>query len=401
MLERSFYKLKKDAASGIDQVTWQEYESELAPNLLKLEERLKQKRYWPQYVKRVYIPKPNGRQRPLGIPTIEDKIVQQLASEILTALFEPLFLDFSYSYRPNRSAKGAVEDLQSRIRHKMVWVVEADIKSFFDNINHEWLEKMICRRVNDKSFVGLIHRFVKSGIMMPDRVVTHPEAGTPQGGIVSPILANIYLHYVLDLWFVLKVNRGTRGPGLLVRYADDFVAAFQYHGDAAQFKRSLKCRLEKFGLQCAEEKTRILRFNRFDKKRSETFVFLGYEFRQTKSILKGNDIVAARMCRRKLRRTVKTFSGWCRTIRNKRIAWIMGMVKAKLRGICNYFNLPGNTSRMRELHYLFRRTLYRWLNRRSERRSYNWQTFDCMWKQFMYPKKAKTGMQIKPLSAMR
>jgi RNA-directed DNA polymerase len=186
LLEEAFRKLNRKSASGVDEVTWQEYESNLEENLIDLEERLKQKRYWPRYVKRVYIPKPNGKKRPLGILVLEDKIVQQLATDILMALFEPLFLDCSYAYRPNRSAKQAVSDLHYNIQQEYVWVVEADIKGFFDHIDHLWLLKMVEKRVNDRAFIGLISRFLKSGIRLPDGTTEYPEYGTPQGGVSTP-----------------------------------------------------------------------------------------------------------------------------------------------------------------------------------------------------------------------
>lgn len=390
MLEEAYYKLNKDAAYGSDKITWHEYGENLQDNLYTLQERLKGKRFWPQYVRRVEIPKPNGKTRPLGIPTVEDKIVQQLLADILNALFEPLFLDCSYAYRPKRSAKGAVIDLQEEIRHKYKWVVEADIKGFFDHLDHEWLLKMVGQRVNDKALLALIHRFLKAGVLLPDNGIEYPEKGTPQGGIISPVLANIYLHYVVDLWFKQKVNTRGKGFALLVRYADDFVAAFRYHTDAKKFYTLVQKRLAKFGLETAAEKTRILLFNRFEKEKSKTFVFLGYEFRQTTSI-HGKDIVSAKMSRKKLHRTVKEFTNWCKEKRDKRITWIMGMVKAKLRGINNYFDLPGNSDRRQEIELLYQRTLYRWLNRRSDRKSYNWRTYSYMWNYFMYkPKRNKT-----------
>jgi group II intron reverse transcriptase/maturase len=372
-------------------------------NLIDLEERLKQKRYWPRYLKRVYLPKPNGKKRPIGIPILEDKIVQQVASDILNALFEPLFLDCSYAYRPDRSAKQAVADLQHEIRYMYTWVVESDIKSFFDRIDHEKLLKMVEQRVNDKAFVGLLRRFLKAGILMPDGTKEYPEYGTPQGGVVSPVLANIYLHYVLDLWFKRRFKAQCKGHAVLTRYADDFVTAFRLHDDAAKFLKALRERLVEFGLEVAEEKTRKLMFNRFDRFRSETFVFLGYEFRRSLSKLGKADCVTTRMCRKRLRRTVNNFALWCRGHRDRRIAWIMGMVKAKLTGIRNYFSLPGNSERMKEVETLFQRKLYFWMNRRSERKSYNKKTFMIMWKQFMHKKSHRLvsdGIQMNFLSSL-
>lgn len=403
LLEKAFRKLNKKSASGVDAVTWKEYESNLEENLVNLERRLKEKRYWPRYVKRVFIPKPNGKERPLGIPVLEDKIVQQLTADILMALFEPLFLDCSYAYRPGRSAKKAVSDLHYNIQQEYVWVVEADIKGFFDHIDHNWLIQMVEKRVNDRAFIGLISRFLKSGIRLPDGTTEYPEYGTPQGGVVSPVLANIYLHYVLDLWFEKKVKTQSQGKALLVRYADDFVVAFRYHGDAARLYRELGPRFAKFGLALAEEKTRKLQFNRFKKDQSETFVFLGYEFRRTVSRISGNDIVSTTMSREKVRRTANAFAQWCKKHRNRRIAWIMGMVKAKLTGIRNYYNLPGNSRRLKEVQTLFQGKLFFWLNRRSERKSYNVKTFNIMWKQFLEKKSrslANEGEQISFLSSL-
>lgn len=382
MLEQAYRKLNKNAATGVDRVSYEEYGKNLEANLLSLEERLKRKRYWPRFVRRVEIPKPNGKIRPLGIPTLEDKIVQQLTAEILTALFEPLFLDCSYGYRPIRSAKKAVIDLREEIRRKYVWVVEADIKGFFDNIDHSWLLRMVERRVNDRALIELIRRFLKAGVLMPDRTREFPERGTPQGGIVSPVLANIYLHYVLDLWFMQKVKPECNGEAYLIRYADDFVAGFRLHAGAAGFYRKLGPRLAKFGLELAKEKSGVLRFNRFDKERSGSFVFLGYEFRQIEG-KSGRDTVCALMSRKKLHRIANEFSVWCKEHRDKRIAWIMGMVKTKLTGIGNYFSLPGNSRRRKEVRFIFKNHLYHWLNRRSERKSYNWKTFMIMWRNFL------------------
>jgi group II intron reverse transcriptase/maturase len=382
MLLQAYWKLNKKASTGVDRVTHKEYGENLEANLTALEERLKQKRYWPQYVKRVEIPKPDGRTRPLGVPSLEDKIVQQVAADILMTLFEPLFLDCSYAYRPGRSAKGAVKELQDEIRNKYVWVVEADIKGFFDNINHAWMLRMVEQRVNDRAFIELLRRFLKSGIMMPDESKVFPEKGTPQGGIVSPVLANIYLHYVIDQWFKRKVKPACKGEAYLSRYADDFVVAFRYHSEARRFYTMLSERLRKFGLEIAKEKSGIKCFNRFDKERSKSFCFLGYEFRWI-TMKNGIDTVYAIMSRKKLHRTVTEFTQWCRSHRDRRIAWIMGMVKAKLAGIRNYFSLPWNSRRRKQLELLFKRTLYRWLNRRSERKSYNWRTFGIMWRNFL------------------
>ena len=381
MLEQSYRELNKNAAVGVDSVTYEEYGRNLQDNLINLEQRLKQKRYRAKLVRRAFIPKSNGEQRPLGIPALEDKIVQNLARRILEALYEPLFADCSYAYRPNLSARQAVEKLQEQLRHKFVWVVEADIRKFFDSINHEILIQMLEKRVNDQAFIRLIRKWLNAGVLNADGSVEQPTCGTPQGGIVSPILANIYLHYALDLWYKNDIEKRSGGESLFVRYADDFVAAFRYHKDAASFYRRLKTRLKKFSLDVAEEKTRKLMFNRFRKEASETFSFLGFEFRWVKT-RRGIDTVRVTTSPKRLQRIAAEFTAWCKKHCNRRIAWIMGMVKAKLMGLRNYFGVPGNSIQVRKVYSIFKLILYRRLNRRSERRSYNWKTFMQMWDYF-------------------
>lgn len=372
--EVAYHAINKNAAVGEDRVTYREYGRNLAQNLADLEQRLKEKRYFAKLVRRVFIPKSNGKLRPLGVPALEDKIVQYVVREILQALFESQFLDCSYAYRPHRSARQAVEKLQDELRSKCVWVVECDIASFFDTIDHGYMIKMLERRIDDRALIGLIRKWLRAGVLQPDGVVEYPERGTPQGSIISPILANIYLHYVLDLWFNQVVKTSTTGKAVLIRYADDFVAGFRYHTDAAKFYRTLPKRLEKFGLAVAKEKTRKLMFNRFRKEESESFDFLGFEFRWTLSRNR-KDIILLRTSGKKLRSIVQDLVQWFEKHASKRMKWILGMIKAKLRGLYNYFGVIGNSLRLREIYILYCRTLYRLLNRRSQRKSFNWKTF--------------------------
>jgi hypothetical protein len=240
---------------------------------------------------------------------------------------------------------------------------------------------MVEKRVDDRPFVYLIRKWLNAGVLNTDQTVERPHNGTPQGGVISPILANIYLHFVLDGWFTGDVGKKYSGEAFLTRYADDFVAAFRYHRDAASFLRRLKTRLEKYSLKLAPDKTRKLMFNRFRKSESEVFSFLGFEFRWT-ATRKGKDHVCLRTDSNRLRRIVREFKEWCKCHRHKRIAWIMGMVKAKLRGLRNYFGVTGNSDFLRNVNLLFRKTLYRWLNRRSERKSYAWPTFSRIWEMY-------------------
>jgi group II intron reverse transcriptase/maturase len=378
LLEQAFRDLNKKAVPGVDGVAYHEYEQNLERNLADLEERLKTKRYRARLVRRTFIAKANGGQRPLGIPALEDKIVQNLARRILEILFEPLFLDCSYAYRPHRSARMAAEKVQEELRGRYSWVVEADIKSFFDTIDHERLIEMIKTRVDDEAFIRLIRKWLKAGVLTPRGEVERPTEGTPQGGLVSPVLANIYLHFALDKWFEEEVKKKAKGETVLIRYADDFVAAFRYHGEAARYQRELKKRLEEFGLAVAEEKTRKLMFNRFRKDESETFDFLGFEFRHIVS-RKGHDTVWMRTSPRRQRRIVKAFALWLRKNLSKRSVWLLGMVKTKLKGLREYFGVRGNSAAVRRMHDLFYRTCFRLFNRRSQRKSMTWPQFGRMW----------------------
>ncbi len=370
----AFRAIRKGAATGVDGVTYREYERNLSDNLADLENRLKEKRYRAKLVKRIFIPKSNGKLRPLGIPALEDKIIQYVVREILQTLFEPLFLDCSYAYRPKRSARMAVEKLRNELMNKYSWVVESDISGFFDNVNHNWMLKMLERRINDNALIGLILKWLRAGILQPDGAVEHPERGTPQGSIVSPILANIYLHYVLDLWFEQEVKKNAVGNAKMIRYADDFVLAFRYHKDATHFNKILPARMKKFNLDLAEEKTRKLLFSRFRKEDSKAFEFLGFEYRWTIS-RRGKDIIHLRTSGKKLRRIILELRIWLKKHSSKRLKWIMGMVKAKLRGLYNYFGVSGNSASLKEIYFLYRKTLYLILNRRSQRKSFNYNQF--------------------------
>jgi group II intron reverse transcriptase/maturase len=232
-LHASWQDLNKDAASGVDDMTAQAYEENLVGNIQALAERLKTKRYRAKLVRRSYIPKENGKQRPLGIPALEDKLVQLACAKLLTCIYEAEFPENSYGYRPLRSAKDAVSDLRFNLQYgKYGYIVEADIKGFFDHMDHDWLLRMLKERIDDAAFLNLIRKWLKAGILDTDGKVIQPETGTPQGGIVSPVLANVYLHYALDLWFEKVVKAHCKGETLIIRYVDDFVCAFQYREEA-------------------------------------------------------------------------------------------------------------------------------------------------------------------------
>ena len=273
MLYDSFMLLKPSAAAGVDGVDWHEYAKDLDANLQDLLERLKTHRYRAKKIRRKYIPKASGKLRPLGIPTLEDKIVQMSARRLLEAIYEPDFSDNSMGYRPGRGAREASQKLRNELFFGRVhWIVEADIKGFFDYMDHDWLIRMLEKRIADSHFIRLIRKWLRAGILEEDGSVLNPTTGTPQGGIVSPVLANIYLHYALDLWVERVVKKRCKGQVVYQRYADDFVVGFEFGYEAKSFFAELPDRLNKFCLEIAPDKSGIVRFSRCDLRGSKRLV---------------------------------------------------------------------------------------------------------------------------------
>jgi group II intron reverse transcriptase/maturase len=376
LLLDSWRLIRKDAACGVDRVSAQEYERNLEANIRQLVERLKRGSYRAKLVRRRYIPKGNGGKRPLGIPATEDKLLQLAVKRILEAIYEPDFLRCSYGYRPKVGARDAVHDLTVKLQFGAYrYVVEADIRSFFDHVNHEWMVRMLEERINDRALVGLIKKWLRSGVLEQDGEVIHPVTGTPQGGVISPMLANIYLHYVLDLWFYKVVKKGCRGEACLIRYADDFVAAFEHQEDAERFYRMLPERLGKFGLEPSVAKTRVILFDREPPTGKSRFEFLGFEFHWGKD-RKGRPHLKCRTARKRLRASLERFTQWCRRIRNLEPWELFRQLNAKLRGYYQYYGVVGNYRSLEQFYRQALRILFKWLNRRSQRRSYHWEGFE-------------------------
>jgi group II intron reverse transcriptase/maturase len=368
--------IRKNAACGVDRVSAREYEENLEENIRRLVERLKTGSYRAKLVRRQYIPKGGGKTRPLGIPVTEDKLLQVAVKRILEAIYEQDFLRCSYGYRPGKGALDAVDKLTIKLQFgRYNYIVEADIKGYFDNIDHEWLIRMLEERIDDGALVRLIKKWLKAGILDTDGKVIHPATGTPQGGIISPILANVYLHYVIDLWFHKVVKKHRRGEACLIRYADDFVCAFQHQEDADRFYRVLGKRLGKFGLEVSAEKTRVIPFHRCPPSGKSRFQFLGFEFYWGKD-RGGKPHLKRRTSRKKLRNSLKRFTEWCVKNRNLKPRILLRRLNAKLRGYYNYYGVIGNYDSLKQFFLQVERILFKWLNRRSQRRSYNWKGFD-------------------------
>jgi RNA-directed DNA polymerase len=384
-LRECFYALRKEAAPGVDGVSFQDYEKNLESNLADLVRRLRNKSYRTRLVRRKYIPKGNGKLRPLGIPALEDKLVQSATAAILSAIYEQDFLECSYGYRPGRSPQQAVSALtEALFRGKFEFVVEADIKGYFEHIQHDWLLRMLALRVNDGALLGLIGKWLRAGILEEDGRIEHPESGTPQGGSVSPVLANVYLHYVLDLWFERRVRKGNQGQSVLLRFADDFVCAFDYRHEAEAFEQALTERMKKFGLELASDKTKRIRFGRWGGGHNGQFDFLGFEFAWGLN-RRGWPTVKRRTSRKKLLGAIQRFTEWIKRERSTPLPQLMETLRAKYQGHWNYYGVIGNMQSLNRYYYQSNRLLMKWLNRRSQRRSLTWKTLHRKLQRFKVP----------------
>ncbi len=378
-LREAYFGLKRDAAPGVDGETWQVYGEHLDENLLDLSDRLQRGAYRAKPVRRVMIPKPDGRQRPLGVTTLEDKLVQRALVTVLNCIYEADFLGFSYGFRPGRGPHHALDALSVGIRRKKVnWVLDADIRGFFDAIDHECLVKLIEHRIADRRVVRLIQKWLNAGVLV-DGEWTRSEVGTPQGGGISPLLANIYLHYAFDLW-IRDWRQQAKGDLIVVRYADDFIVGFQYEWEARRFWNELRERLATFGLELHPEKTRLIEFGRFvaaNRKRKgrgkpETFDFLGFTH-ACGTTRKGRFVVLRLTMRKRLRAKLQEINTTLRRRWHDPVPEIGRWLASIIRGHVNYYGVPLNFNRLQAFHHQVVCLWKRALSRRSQKAHVTWE----------------------------
>jgi RNA-directed DNA polymerase len=383
LLRRSFHQLKKGAAPGVDGVTWQEYGRDLEARLRSLHGRIHCGVYQARPSRRVWIPKSDGRQRPLGVAALEDKIVQHAVGTVLNQIWEEDFLGFSYGFRPGRSQHQALDALYVGITRKRVnWVLDLDIRAFFDRLDHAWMVKFVEHRIGDRRIIRLIQKWLKAGVMEQGRRI-ETEQGTPQGSVISPILANVYLHYVLDLWVDQWRRKKATGDVIIVRYADDAVLGFQYRAEAERFLEQLRGRLAKFGLELNPEKTRLVEFGRFaaarrkgrGEGRPETFSFLGFTHYCGTNQATGYFVIHRKTMGKRMAAKLSDIKARLRLQRHQSLGDTIQWLQSLVRGYLQYHAIPGNEVRLRAFRHEVLRLWMRQIRRRSQRSSWTWERF--------------------------
>jgi group II intron reverse transcriptase/maturase len=392
-LKQSYRELNRLASAGIDRVSYEAYGKNLDENVSELVKRLKTKGYKAQDIRRVKIPKPDGGKRPLGILVLEDKIVQRGVVKILSAIYEQDFLDESYGFREKRNGHDALRAIELIImRGGVNYLIDVDIRGYFDNIDHKWLMKMLKERIADRTILRLIGKWLKVGVL-EEGERTRNEIGVPQGGVISPLLSNIYLHYVLDLWISKKVAKELNGEIFLIRYADDFVIGCTNREDAEKAWEMLLTRLKQFGLELSQEKSRLIEFgrrayngNKLAGTKSSTFDFLGFTHYMTRS-RRGGVRLGRKTIGKRMRRKLIDLNNKLRKVRNAMsFRELSKHLSRVLQGYYNYYGFAGNYATLNKFAYAMERMWFKWLNRRSQRKSFNWEEFQDMLKRYPLPK---------------
>jgi len=383
-LREAHARMDATKAVGWDQVSKEMYGVNLEANLESLVDRMKRGSYQPDPSRRTYIPKEGSEKgRPLGISCYEDKLVESVVARILEPIYEPKFMDSSFGFRPGLNCHAAIREIIEMVQYRKVnYVVEADIKQFFGNVDHEWMIKFLEHDIADRRFIEIIKKFLVAGVM-EDGEFYKTDQGVPQGNGASPIMANVYLHYVLDLWFEKRVKRECQGEAYLIRYCDDFVCCFQNKWEAEKFYRDLIERFAKFGLEIAPEKTKILEFGRFAKKnreargegKPETFDFLGFTFYCGMDSWKSFFRCRVKSNRKRMRRKIREMKEWIKRNRTMGTEELIKRLNQKLQGYYQYYAVTDNLNEVKRYLRIVKWLLYKWLNRRSQKRSYNIDTF--------------------------
>jgi RNA-directed DNA polymerase len=380
MLRESYYGLKRDAAPGVDGETWRQYGEDLESNLADLSARLRRGGYRAKPVRRVFIAKEDGRQRPLGVTALEDKIVQRATVEVLNGIYEIDFLGFSYGYRPGKNQHNALDALSVGLEKRVDWVLDGDVSSFFDGLDHEWLIKFIEHRIADQRVLRLIRKWLNAGVLAEGQW-TCSEEGTPQGGSASPLLANIYLHYVFDLWVQHWRKTKAKGDVIVVRWADDFVVGFEHQSDAARFHKELAERFAKFRLKLHPEKTRVIEFGRYAAERRkrrgqgkpETFNFLGFTHICGQKRSNGMFTVLRRTMSKRKRAKLKAVKTELRKRMHQRVAEVGKWLRSVVEGHNRYYGVPSNLPSLSSFRFQVGRYWYRTLRRRSQKTRLTWE----------------------------
>jgi len=379
LLSEAFRLLRKDAASGVSGKTAYEYADSLDENLENLYARLRNQRYRATPVKRVWIDKGKGKKRPLGIPEIEDKIVEKAVTILLAPIYENDFYDFSHGFRPEHSQHLAIKEVRQQMyAQKVSWIIDADIEGFFDNIDHKILREFLSKRIKDGGIIRLIGKWLKAGVI-ENKELSYPKKGTPQGGVISPLLANIYLHYVLDEWFIETIRPLLKGRCFISRFADDFIIGFELESDAKRVMAVLPKRFNRFGLTIHPEKTKLVKFknpssNKETSKDAGTFDYLGFTFYWAKS-RKGYWIVKRKTSGKKLRLKITAVWDWCKHNRHINVKEQQQMLNSKLIGHYQYYGIRGNYKSLEVYYEAVEKAWKRWLGRRSQTGYINYEDF--------------------------
>jgi len=382
LLQESFASLNKKGASGVDGQSWHDYNGKKQERIGALLSAFKSGRYRAPHIRRVYIPKGDGKQRPLGLPTVEDKILQTAVTKVLGPIYEQLFYENSYGFRPGRSQHEALDKLFKEVSfHGKRYVIDADMKNYFGTIGHQELREFLRLRIRDKVIERMIGKWLKAGILEKGNV-EYPKTGTPQGGSISPLLSNIYLHYVLDEWFMEQVRPLLTGSSTLIRYADDFLLLFSNKEDAYRVMNVLPKRLAKYGLSLHPDKTKLVELDNDDKSAPRTFDFLGMTHYMGNS-RKGNRILKRKTSSKKYRMSLQRMEEWIKRNRHEPLNGLIPELNDKLRGYYHYYGMTFNSRMIENYHREVKRKLFKWLNRRGGKHKLNWEEYAWIVEQWL------------------